>query len=752
MGDKETYLIKYGQHCLGDTVESPAGVSFNQYEDIFRQGVVKLNSLESILSLISLQTDKRIDETIASYYSYRPTDLTDDNLIFPSTVKMPPKPASIDIEELGSFAPHQSQTHAGAFEQFFHLMKKHGWTLPGRFGIPGISLFEEWKAVCALVFACGANWEKGPAERYTLVGGDIPGIQDFVYTISSKGAAKGLRGRSFFIQLFIDSLIERLLLELNLSRANIIYSAAGNFMLLAPADIGENLNKIKNNVEKALLSDFHGDLSLCLDQQEIPVAALAGKGYGEFTKQLKEKIASQKQRRFAGIIQDHWGDLFAPHGAPGNRSCVVCQTPLEKGVGKVLEIMPGGEISYTCNSCEGFRLLANRLARKDLAIRMSAKQGSNKGEPWQEFLWHACAIWTTIDEFRKIAPGADGITWLINDTDFLNKGAHGFRLLANATPVVCDFDIARWEEENAKGTAEDEAPEKGDIRNFSQLAEAADGVRQVGVLRMDVDNLGSIVTRGIPNNSLLIASALSFMLDLFFGGWLNKICADINGVDRIVNGEDRGERLYTIYAGGDDLFIVGSWNLLPVLAERIREDFRRFGCGNPDLSISGGMTLEGRKFPLYQAATRCGEVEKSAKNYRRNGKEKDAFHFLNLPIGWEEWSQVTTRRARVEEAMADNAPKALLRVLQDAYQGYVRKNEESSRKNKDSPGVEFGPWIWRGAYMLARMADRAGADHQEAARIMRDFQLDLMARDRLRYSALAARWVELLNRNQEEVK
>jgi CRISPR/Cas system-associated protein Cas10 (large subunit of type III CRISPR-Cas system) len=78
------------------------------------------------------------------------------------------------------------------FEGFYHLYYKWTWAVPCAYGEPGVSLFEQWKAVAALVFAFGGAAE--PDGEFTLVGGDIPGIQSFVYTITSKGAAKGLQG------------------------------------------------------------------------------------------------------------------------------------------------------------------------------------------------------------------------------------------------------------------------------------------------------------------------------------------------------------------------------------------------------------------------------------------------------------------------------------------------------------------------------------------------------------------------------
>ena len=115
-------------------------------------------------------------------------------------------------------------------ERFFHLMRKYATTLPNTYGEPGVSLFEQWKMVAALVQISG---ETGKApKRLGLVGGDIPGIQRTINTITSKGAAKAMRGRSAFVQLLGHALVEKLLDELGLGSANVVYDAGGNFVLL----------------------------------------------------------------------------------------------------------------------------------------------------------------------------------------------------------------------------------------------------------------------------------------------------------------------------------------------------------------------------------------------------------------------------------------------------------------------------------------------------------------------------------------
>jgi CRISPR/Cas system-associated protein Cas10 (large subunit of type III CRISPR-Cas system) len=173
-------------------------------------------------------------------------------------------------------------------------------------------------------------------------------------------------------------------------------------------------------------------------------------------------------------------------------------------------------------------------------------------------------------------------------------------------------------------------------------------------------------------------SALSAALELFFAGHLNGVCRDVAAQGKHDN------TLYVIYAGGDDLFVVGAWDRMPLLAEQVRGDFSAYTGHNPRLTLSGGVTLEGRKFPLYRAAERAGEAEGKAKKHRRpDGREKDAFCFMGQVVEWgEEWELVREQkdnllwllgedeenRAREENEREARLPRSLLQVVRSVHQ------------------------------------------------------------------------------------
>ncbi len=77
-----------------------------------------------------------------------------------------------------------------------------------------------------------------------------------------KGAAKALKGRSFYLQLLMDTIINELLYDLNYYRANVLYSSGGKAYLLLPNidKVNKYLNEYQEKVEQWLFNKFKGSL------------------------------------------------------------------------------------------------------------------------------------------------------------------------------------------------------------------------------------------------------------------------------------------------------------------------------------------------------------------------------------------------------------------------------------------------------------------------------------------------------------
>lgn len=757
MGNKFLTLIGYGLKILSESRKEPTFTFddypppendwISAYESTIGKNGVNIELLSNIFSFVSLDKTKTPPLT---YVSPIPFKLDDQNFTANTSVEAKSLLSttdwgkfSIEFQALGHLTNFSDEQ---LFEGFFHLFRKWTSGLPGTCGGEGISLFEQWKTIAALVFATGDDWERGPGESFTLIGGDIPGIQDFVYTITSRGATRGLRGRSYFIQLLGDAVVHRLITEFGLSSVNIIYAVGGNFMLLAPTAINEKLQKISEELERSLLHSFEGDLAICLASEPINLQQIRTSEFSNpVSRSLKEKIAAQKQRRYSFVATSEWSSLFAPQGKPGNKHCEICQRML--GLKEGIEIQDdesGEEPSYRCKACDGFQQLARDLADATSIVLTTNKPKST--QHWQEALFNICGKYYLLYD-GNYTPSQQDWVYLLNDPDFSGK-AHGYRLLANTTPKVTKEDLTEHKEDIEKGA------HAGDIRTFSLLATLSKGFKKVGVLRMDVDNLGSIMAFGLTERNMVSTSTLSSALDRFFTGWLNTICTQVN---------EGNERLYTIYAGGDDLFVVGSWDLMPVLADRIRSDFSRYTGNNPSLHISAGISLEDRKFPLYQAADRAGEAEQKAKDHVREIpasanatpmqepelEKKNAITFLGVACKWDQWELVKDYHEIIIELIKTyEIPQALNQLIQDIYNQYQQQVLDAKKKKvKSHQKIVYGPWIWRAAYGLTRLSKRSGK--QEVDKMIRKLLTACQKPETLEFVALASRWAEFERREEK---
>jgi CRISPR-associated protein Csm1 len=657
----------------------------------------------------------------------------------------------------------------GRFETFIHLFYKYTWAVPCTYGEAGVSLYEEFKTLAALMYASGGA--ERPAAEFLLVGGDIPGIQDFVYTITSKGAAKGLRGRSFFIQLLGDAVVRRILADLELCPANVVYAAGGNFMVLAPAGIEtvKATQRVRRQVNALLLEAFQGETALVLESFPVQVAELFTHGQFKAAREaLGKRIAEAKHRPLAELATD-WEKVFRPRGKGSDRACAVCRVEVDEQNSKPLEetgeVPEGTEPPRICYLCDSFGQLAHDIRHRDLwmVVREKREMLGTEVEPedgWDRLLARMTGF---AYRFSGSRPATGDTTLVINRTDFLQMGGQGFRLVANVTPVVTKHDVAYLRDEEKLEPRD--MPHDGEIRSFTLLAHAAataGAIQRVGVLRMDVDGLGHIFSEGVPGLTMPRLSALSGAVDLFFSGYLNVLVRAHGGND-----------LYVIYAGGDDLFIVGSWHHLPDLAEAICKAFKAFTDEHPALSLSGGITLEGARFPLYRAAERAGEAEGNAKRYVRQieGREhrKDALCFLGQVVGWEkgEWDLVREQkdsllwligedeenRAKKEEERDERLHRALLQIIQSIHQLYrtglrdARRQARRDGRSLPDPRMYLGRWAWMRVYSLARMARRSR--HEAVPKRVEELQQAILRPEAVRLSGLAARWAEYLTRKAE---
>ena len=151
----------------------------------------------------------------------------------------------------------------------------------------------------------------------------------------------------------------------------------------------------------------------------------------------------------------------------------------------------------------------------------------------------------------------------------------------------------------------------GELLTFEQLAAMATGAPRLAVLKADVDDMGlrvSAIAASDPTHRRL--RRFSAELHAFFSDGLQDLVRSYG-------------QIYTLFAGGDDLLLVGPWDVLLDFASTLHNEFgagpgRRY----PGLTFSAGIALTPYRVPVRHAVERAEQLLEEAKS--RPGKDRCA--------------------------------------------------------------------------------------------------------------------------------
>lgn len=637
----------------------------------------------------------------------------------------------------------------GFVESLYHLLMRYAWSVPSAYyrSTPDISLFDHSRVTAALA-VCLADQDEQMLDSLLeraasvqsfpvayLVEGDISGVQRFIYTITSKGAAKGLRGRSLYLQLLTEGIARWILRTMGLPITNLVYVGGGHFYILVPPKEIDQLGAIQRKIDSLMLQHHDGALYVALGAVPLFAADFQSAEFGAKWSEVGQAAGRAKRRRFAETP-----DIFEPRGHGGNEEteCQVCHSE-RPDVAPQRPDKPNELPVRKCALCSSLEDLGWALGQASylLMVETEPDEALQPGE-WRATLRALGLEIALLDQQGARVPREPrlnrGRTSLFGlrgyppldvqhrvSRDAGSTVASGIRFTANVTP------------RNAAG----------DVATFEDLQKASRGLKRLGVLRMDVDDLGYLFGHGFRRadgenlSTLARIASLSMMLSIFFEGWVGEICQAVNSDDS----DEKQERIYSIYSGGDDLFIVGSWDALPGLAHQISSDLAQFAALNPRVHVSAGITLHGGKYPLYQAAQQAA----GALDHAKDLEGKNAITFLGQSVYWKDFERVKALCERLLAIQQEpRVGRSLFHLLGQLYAEY-----QTSRSHTRSGTAQYtyGPWMWHSAYLLSRLAERAGKSaEKEIHRLREDLLSDI------EIIGLAARWAEALSRPSHESK
>ena len=443
---------------------------------------------------------------------------------------------------------------------------------------------------------------------YLLVSGDISGIQDFIYTIPSKGALKTLRGRSLYIDLLLEEFIDEYLEQIGLSRANVLYSGGGHFYILAPniEDIKKSIDKLQAKMNRWLMENIGINLYLAIGTAECSANNLMkSEAQGNLFAIVNKKLKDDKTIRYSKD-EDFLEHIFnvEKEKDTAKKECNICHNLVDK----LWKYNSDEEIA--CEFCLNLYKLGQDILTQDLVFVISEEK---------------------IDGGIKIfGKDKDLYMYAVNIEDIDMFKGKILRIYSKNNLLENDLAIRLYLADYSAKNENDE------VMTFDDLAKSSckidKGIKRLGVLRLDVDDLGIAFSSGFVSDKDKIEDNLRYAtlsryadlskdISMFFKVAINKICAgDLTGC---VDFEEKAFNIFgiakapkrkvnIIYAGGDDLFLVGAWDEVLEVAIDINRAFKQFTNGK--LTLSAGMAMFSPTYPISKMAEIAGLLVQMSKN------------------------------------------------------------------------------------------------------------------------------------------
>lgn len=566
-------------------------------------------------------------------------------------------------------------------------LERWTWSIPSTtVDQPDISLYDHSRTCAAYASALYRYHEgrcdleniqairDGRALKFLLVTGELSGIQRYLYDLkSAEKSAKMLRARSFELRVLSESTGRMLQHRFGLSRFSQIGNAGGRFTIVLPnhEDARSKLEAIRSDVEVNMIGRYLGIVSLSVSSG-VPVSKetlLQGRFKETFRKIMKDAAEAKQKKLQSGLLRtghvlSEGYNAIEKNYAAGAGVCSVCDARPERSPGE------------PCDVCESLIEVGTLLPKAD-RLALARKPAFVNG--------------------LRLLDG-EAVSFVLPDQEaspgLLLTSVHSFRSGMGISRMPYTVPV-----------------ENGKVKEFEDIALSSEGVSHLAMLKADLDNLGAIFSSGLGESvSISRYATLSRTVDYFF----------TVEVRNILENDSRFKDVYTVYSGGDDLCVIGPWNVIFELAHETRSFFRKFTGGNKSLSISAGLAIASSRLPVRRIAESAEEELKAAKE--RPGK--DGISVFGVPLSWDEFeSYLSDGKVLASELANRTCPtKAVYSLIENSRKAEAFLSGDISRKNA----------LWRSHFEYALRRSEASS---RSVDVMRKYSVDASAMLKARVSA-----------------
>lgn len=568
------------------------------------------------------------------------------------------------------------------FQKFLTLCERFYYTVPSStIDMPDINLYDHSYLISALACALydfhkenNSLTVDGVRDRtqkaFRIIQGDLSGIQNYILNFKHEGQtalAKTLRARSFYLQAISKDVERKILEELELPPTSVIVSAGSKFQILAPnvKKIDEIVKKLQNEVDNWLLSRYMGEISFLISASEpfsanelmTPKDSNSEHPFLKVMEQNIQKIEEKKFKKFESILKSNetWNpEKFIFHS--------IYEKYKQNGACAIHGKFPAEENK---DDNRGNKVSTVAYEEKQVGTLLTHKETLSFTKEGQGAL-----------PFGNLKLAQEGDYNLLQNADSLKPSLSFLARL----PEFENENKKEYEETYCKSCNEYkegkcEILQEWKAKSFHCLAQESihptdgSGVSLLAVFKADVDNLGKIFQSGIPSNKISISrySAISRSLNYFFTEYLHEVLQ-----------QEKYKNIYTVYAGGDDLFLLGPFPVVLEFAKEFRNDFTEYTGHHPELSFSAGVSFIKPRTPISIGAELAEEELSRAKK----SKNKNSIGIFHEHLTWKEFEKALEISNKLIEYYKDKDEILSMGMLYRLLR-YVRMYKDAKKNSKD---------------------------------------------------------------------
>lgn len=164
-------------------------------------------------------------------------------------------------------------------------------------------------------------------KQFILASFDLSGIQDFIYNIVDKGAAKQLKARSLYLDFMCEYISDSFLRKVDLTRANLLYAGGGHAYFILPNTdkVKQILGQFEKDYNEFLLSQVQTRLYVAFGWVEFAAGDImidlgTPESYREVYQVTSQMISQKKISRYDAATL-----LFLNKGGQSSqKECQIC--------------------------------------------------------------------------------------------------------------------------------------------------------------------------------------------------------------------------------------------------------------------------------------------------------------------------------------------------------------------------------------------------------------------------------------------